>query len=92
MDRITDVVLEVLGNGGQDDQFGDVESPFGYNALIRGKRYLFIYHEDTYGTKDVTVVDREDHDEWERLWEMHKDEHDEWDTRMSLMSEIYALQ
>ena len=35
-----------------DDEFGDVESSYGWNALILGGKYAFWISQDNYGFKD----------------------------------------
>jgi len=89
---LNDVIQRILGNAGQDASFGTVSSGYGYNALIKGKRFWFWYVEDSDGNQEVFAFDRDEHGWCEDTWNAKLDSFDEWDTRMGAMAEIYALQ
>ena len=56
---ITRIVYDLsLDTSWLDDEFGCMESAYGWNGLIIGNRYIFIIHVDNYGNKTVNAYDK----------------------------------
>ena len=54
MDNLTDKIYQLsLDSSWLDDEFGDVESVYGWNGLIKGKRYIFAIAQDNQGFKYI---------------------------------------
>ena len=52
--NITSILYELsLDESWLDDQFGDIESYYGWNGLIIGKRYTFWINVNSQGVKTV---------------------------------------
>ena len=76
---ITSIIYQLsLDESWLNDQFGDVESPFGWNGLIKGKRYIFTLNIDTQGFKYVSAYDRNEHDYIMHAWNLDKKEYCQW--------------
>ena len=52
MDNLTDKIYQLsLDTSWLNDQFGDVESAYGWNGLIIGKMFIFVISVDSEGFK-----------------------------------------
>ena len=52
MDNLTDKIYQLsLDTSWLNDQFGDVESAYGWNGLIIGKMFIFVISVDNQGFK-----------------------------------------
>lgn len=77
MDKLTELIY-TLSLDGWGECFGDVQSAFDHNTLIKGKRYWFYLCEDNYGFKWVDVIRPEDQPAFQLKWDHKQDEYNLW--------------
>lgn len=77
MDKLTELIY-TLSMDSWGEGFGDVQSPFGYNTLIKGRRYWFALYEDNYGFKWSEVIRPEDQPAFQLKWDYKQDQFGLW--------------